>query len=81
MERTGTEPKARKMIGLNFQTKSFLKTSVFGVHTRVLHNTLVNKTNEYMGSQSVLYNATVALILSEGSPLISEFEELRPIAI
>ena len=59
MERTGTEPKARKMIGLNFQTKSFLKTSVFGVHTRVLHNTLVNKTNEYMGSQSVLYNATV----------------------
>ena len=58
MERTGTEPKARKMIGLNFQTKSFLKTSVFGVHTRVLHNTLVNKTNEYMGFQSALYNPT-----------------------
>lgn len=58
MERTGTELKARKMIGLNFQTKSFLKTSVFGVYTRVLHKTLVNVTNEYMGFQSALYNAT-----------------------
>ena len=47
------------MIGLNFQTKSFLKTSVFGVYTRVLHKTLVNIANEYMGSQSVLYNPTV----------------------
>ena len=46
------------MIGLNFQTKSFLKTSVFGVYTRVLHKTLVNVTNEYMGFQSALYNAT-----------------------
>jgi hypothetical protein len=60
MERTGTAPKARKMIGLNFQTKSFLKTSVFGVYTRILHNTLVNITNEYMGFQSALYNPTVA---------------------
>jgi hypothetical protein len=59
MERTGTAPKARKMIGLNFQTKSFLKTSVFGVYTRILHNTLVNITNEYMGFQSALYNPTV----------------------
>jgi hypothetical protein len=58
MERTGAEPKARKMIGLNFQTKSFLKTSVFGVYTRVLHRTLVNITNEYMGFQSALYNPT-----------------------
>ena len=58
MERTGTEPKARKMIGLNFQTKSFLKTTVFGVYTRVLYKTLVNITNEYMGFQSALYNPT-----------------------
>jgi hypothetical protein len=36
MERTGAEPKARKMIGLNFQTKSFLKASVFVAYTRVL---------------------------------------------
>lgn len=36
MERTGAEPKAGKMIGLNFQTKSFLKESVFGAHTRAL---------------------------------------------
>ena len=56
MERTGTEPKARKMIGLNFQTKSFLKTSVFRVYARVLPKTLVNITNEYMGFQSALYN-------------------------
>ena len=62
MERTGTEPKARKMIGLNFQTKSFLKTSVFGVYTRVLHKTLVNITNEYMGFQSALYNATLDVV-------------------
>ena len=60
MERTGTELKARKMIGLNFQTKSFLKTSVFGVYTRVLHKALVNITNEYMGFQSVLYNPTLS---------------------
>ena len=59
MERTGTEPKARKIIGLNFQTKSFLKTTVFGVYTRVLHKTLVNITNEYMGFQSALYNPTL----------------------
>ena len=62
MERTGTEPKARKMIGLYFQTKSFLKTSVFGVYARVLHNTLVNITNEYMGFQSAIYNPTLVCI-------------------
>jgi hypothetical protein len=56
MERTGTELKARKIIGLNFQTKSFLKLSVFGAYPRVLHRTLLKKTNEYMGSQSALYN-------------------------
>ena len=46
------------MIGLNFQTKSFLKVIVFGVYTRVLHKTLINITNEYMGFQSVLYKPT-----------------------
>ena len=61
MERTGTEPKARKMIGLNFQTKSFLKISVFRVYARVLPKTLVNITNEYMGFQSALYNPTVSI--------------------
>jgi hypothetical protein len=56
MERTGTGLKARKMIGLNFQTKSFLNVSVFEVYTRILHRTLVKITNEYMGFQSVIYN-------------------------
>ena len=59
MERTGAEPKAGKMIGLNFQTKSFLKAIVFEVYTRVLHKTLINITNEYMGFQSALYIPTV----------------------
>ena len=59
MERTGTELKDLKMIGLNFQIKSFLKRSVFGVYTRVLHKTLVKITNEYMGFQSALYNPTL----------------------
>lgn len=58
MERTGTELKDRKMTGLNSQTKSFLDASEFAVYTRVLHKTLVNITNEYMGFQSVLYNPT-----------------------
>jgi hypothetical protein len=62
MERTGTGLKALKMIGLNFQTKSFLKTCVFAVYARVLPKTLVNITNEYMGSQSVLYNPTVDVV-------------------
>ena len=59
MEGTGTELKAQKMIGLNFQTKSFLKAIVFEVYTRVLHKTLINITNEYMGFQSALYNPTL----------------------
>ena len=59
MVKIGTELKDRMTIGLNFQTKSFLKTSVFGMYTRVHHKTLVNIANEYMGSQSVLYNATL----------------------
>ena len=62
MERTGTDPKARKMIGLNFQTESFVQTSVFGVYARVLPKTLVNITNEYMGFLSVLYNPTVDVV-------------------
>ena len=62
MERTGTGLKARKMIGLNFQTKSFLKTSVFRVYARVLPKSLVNITNEYMGFQSALYNPTLDVV-------------------
>ena len=58
MERTGTEPMARKMIGLSFQTKSLLNTSVFGAYTKVLPKVLVKITNEYMGFQSALYNPT-----------------------
>jgi hypothetical protein len=47
------------MIGLNFQTKSLLNASVFRAYTRVLHRALVNTANDYMGSQSVLFVATV----------------------
>ena len=46
------------MIGLNFQTKSFLNASVFEVYTRIHHRTLVKITNEYVAFQSVIYNAT-----------------------
>ena len=60
MERTGTGFKARKMIGLSFQTKSLLNTSVFGAYTKVLPKVLVKITNEYMGFQSALYNPTDA---------------------
>ena len=59
MERTGTEPKDRRMIGLNFQTKSLLNVSVFGFYAGVSHTTLVKTTNEQMGFQPVLYNPTV----------------------
>jgi hypothetical protein len=71
MERTGTDPKARKMIGLNFQTKSFLKTSVFGAYTRVPHKTLIHRINEYMGFQWVLFVATVVYVYElKGGPCV-----------
>ena len=49
----------RMTIGLNFETELFVNTSVFWAYTRVLHKTLENISNEYMGFQSVLYNPTV----------------------
>ena len=48
----------RMTIGLNFETELFVNTSVFWAYTRVLHKTLENISNEYMGLQSVLYNPT-----------------------
>ena len=54
MGKIGTELKDRMTIGLNFQTKSTLKASVFRVYAGVLDKTLLEITNEYMGFHSVL---------------------------
>ena len=59
MGEIGIEPKDQMRNGLNSQTKSFLKVSVFEAYTRVLHTTLVNTTNEQLGFHSVLYNPTL----------------------
>ena len=64
------------MIGLNFQTKSLLNASVFRAYTRVLHRALVNTANDYMGSQSVLFVATVVHVYGYEGPLVnSSFSE------